>query len=183
MGVVKTFQPTSGKFIKYNIDNANSSIGFQIMKFKIGAKVQGKFKIFNASFDYNKEAGAISNLNVVIYSNSIDTANEKRDNHLRTDDFFSSAKFKTINFTSGGPFKITDNSARVIGDLKIKETTKPIIFDIKFNDNSDMISLDAVGLMKDRKEWGITWNAALDKGGFVLGDEVEIEIKGNAKKI
>jgi polyisoprenoid-binding protein YceI len=182
MPVVDVFQPTSGKFVNYQIDNSSSSINFQIMKFKIGAKVPGQFKKFSGSFNYNKVGKAISEFRISIESDSIDTANQKRDDHLKSSDFFATSMHKTIDFNSQGPYQIIDNRVRIVGNLTIKQTTKPIVFDIILDDQANILSLNAVGLMMDRKDWGVTWNAALDKGGFVLSDEVEIKISIKAIK-
>ena len=163
----------------HEIDKAHSSVNFKIRH--LFAKTTGQFKKFTGDFNYHPKAIEKSTFTFVIDADSIYTDNEKRDKHLRSKDFFWVEKHKKISFKSKGVKDLGQNKFTVMGDLTMRGVTKPI--------NVNMAYLGQVkdpwGNMKagfeataklNRKDFGILWNKNLDSGGFILGDDVDIEI-------
>jgi polyisoprenoid-binding protein YceI len=164
------------------IDRAHSEVGFNIRH--IFNKVHGRFTDFNGTIVYDPANLATSTVAVTIRDSSINTANERRDNHLRTGDFFWTEKYPTITFTSTKVIPGADASHfRVAGDLTIRGIAKPATLDVEFlgmgpvsfgGDHSSVQAGFIATTTVNRKEWGIVWNNQMDQGGAVLGDDVEL---------
>ncbi|SRR5258706_576991 len=164
---------------KWVIDPMHSQVGFKVKHLMI-ANVRGVFKEFNASIYTTEEDFMSSEIDFWLNPASVDTGDEKRDNHLRSADFFDVENFKEINFT-GNTYENLDHAGhyKVHGDLTIKGITKRVVLDVEFS-----------GVMKDpwgnhkavfsitgkinRKDWGLNWNAPLETGGILVSEEVWI---------
>jgi len=144
------------------------------------SNVSGSFKTFNVEAE--SEAADFSNAKVTVQADmaSIFTNNEQRDAHLRAADFFEAEAHPKLSFRSAAVEKTGSDAFKLSGDLTIKNITKPVTLDVEFNG----ITKDPRGNEKagfavsgkiNRTDWGINFNAALETGGFVLGDEVKIE--------
>jgi polyisoprenoid-binding protein YceI len=160
-----------------------STLGFSIYKFKIGAPVKGKFKKFKANIDFDIKTWTVGSVWALINVDSIDTGKVKRDKKLREDvDFFNTKKFKEMTFISNRPVIVQKNrTVEVKGDLTIKKITRPVsLYLVYLGLIGDAHKFKVTGLI-DRKLWKITWNKVMDVGGFVLGDEVNIELELWAK--
>jgi polyisoprenoid-binding protein YceI len=164
----------------WNIDQSNSSIGF-IAKHMVIASVRGQFDSYDGSvmFDgINPENGSAE---VTIDVKSIDTNNERRDNHLRSSDFFEADKYPTITFKSTKITKTDENQFEMTGDLTIKGITKPVTFDCVFNGviidsrGNTRAGFDATGTIK-RHDYNIAWDNKLKDGSFVVGENINIDI-------
>lgn len=169
----------------YEMDPAHSEIGFSVKHLMI-SNVKGKFDKFTGVFDYDAKKNQLKDVHVSIDTASINTANGKRDEHLRSGDFFDVTKFPKITFKAskidgvaapGKTFKVT-------GDLTIRDKTKKVTLD--FTNNGEMefmgvkkVAFTAVGQIK-RSDFGLTWNKALESGGVVVGDDVGIHLEGEA---
>lgn len=169
----------AGDFIEYRLDKDHSSVSFTIRHMMV-SKVRGKFNDFNLTMKENVSDIGKSMVDVTIKAASIDTGNDKRDNHLRSPDFFDVAKFPEITFKAKGITKKGDNYV-MSGLLTMHGITKEI--DIPFEilgrltDPQGNKRIGIEGFAKlDRKDFGLKWNRALDKGGVVVGNEVKIEI-------
>ncbi|MFC8588860.1 YceI family protein [Streptomyces sp. NPDC057217] len=115
------------------------------------------------------------------------TGVEQRDQHLRTNDFLDAPNFPDITFRTTGVEQKSDTEYRVTGDLTIKDTTKPVAIDFEYTGNAvDPYGNLRVGLegsvTVSRKEFGITWNAALEGGGVLVGDKIVLEFDVSAIK-
>ncbi|MHA7986013.1 YceI family protein [Rathayibacter sp. CAU 1779] len=160
------------------IDPAHSEVSFSIRHLMI-SKVKGKFEKFHATFVTPAnplEATVEAHAEVA----SINTNEPNRDNHLRTGDFFEADTYPTIDFVSTGA-RVENGDLLVDGNLTIKGITKPVTFDFEFGG----FGPDAYGNYKagasakaviKREDFGLTWNAALETGGMLLGDDVTITI-------
>ena len=167
------------KKVKWIIDPAHSEIGFKVKHLMI-TNVKGEFKEFNASIYTTGENFMTSEIDFWLNPASVNTGDPKRDEHLRSIDFFDVENHKQISFT-GNTYEQADGdgSYTLYGDLTIKGIKKQVKLDVEFG-----------GVMKDpwgnekagftingkinRKDWGLNWNAALEAGGVLVSDEVRI---------
>lgn len=170
-------KPASHPIGSYGIDPMHSKIGFEIPHLVIST-VEGRFKDVSGSIDM-AETLAKSKVSVVIDAASIDTGVGKRDDHLRSADFFDSSRFSKITFISH-EIKGTPEDFQVIGDLTIKGVTKKVSLQSAFRgavgDGYGNEKVVFTGKTKiNRKEFGLTWNNLVEAGP-VVGDEVVIDI-------
>jgi len=159
---------------KYVVDPSHSNIGFKVKHLMI-SNVTGNFSSFQGSYEI--EDGKLTMLEGTVDVATIDTGIEKRDNHLKSADFFLSAKFPHITFKMK-EFK----GDKVTGDLTIRDVTKTVTLDAEV---SQAIK-DPWGNMRtamtlegkiNREDFGLTWNKALETGGVVVGETVKLEIE------
>ena len=163
---------------KWAIDPSHSEIQFKVKHLMI-TTVTGSFKEFGA--DVELEGDDLSNAQVSFWANtaSIFTNDEKRDGHLRSGDFFDSEKFPKMSFKSTR-IEGSGSNWKVTGDLTIKDVTKPVTLNVEWNGQAKdpwgntKAGLNLSGKL-DRKEFGLTWNAALETGGVLVSDEVRIQ--------
>lgn len=165
--------------IKWGIDPSHSEIAFKVKHLMI-TNVKGVFKEFDASIYTTGEDFKTSEIDFWMNPASVDTGDSKRDEHLKSADFFDVENFKQISFLGNSYEEVDkDGSYELYGDLTIKGIKKRIKLDVEFG-----------GVMKDpwgnekagftingkinRKDWGLTWNAALEAGGVLVGDDVSI---------
>lgn len=152
------------------IDNAHSEIGFKVKHLMIST-VKGKFDTFGGAIN---EDGTVF---VSINTGSINTGNVDRDNHLKSDDFFNSEEFPTIQF--GGT--ISEDLTTITGNITIKGVTKEITLNTEYNG----VSVDPWGNTKhgweitgtiNRNDFGLTWNAPLETGGVLVSENVTLSM-------
>jgi polyisoprenoid-binding protein YceI len=165
---------------KYQIDASHSAASFSIKHMMI-AKVHGGFEKLSGTLEYDAANPAKAKVEVSIDVNSISTREAKRDEHLKSADFFDTAKFPTITFKSTkvegkGDLKVT-------GDLTIHGVTKQVVLDMEApsaeqKDPWGNLRLGVSGSTKiKRKDFGLTWNQALEAGGILVGDDVTITLE------
>ena len=164
----------------YKIDPVHSEVGFAVKHLMVST-VRGKFTKFEGTVEYDPANVAASKVDVKIDASSIDTSNAKRDAHLQSADFFDVEKFPAITFTSkkveGAP-----GALKVTGDLTMHGVTKEVVLDVDgptdaIKHPSGMNVRGASATTKvDRKDFGLTWNKALEAGGVMVGDEVKITL-------
>jgi len=164
--------------VEYEVDKYHSSISFTITHMVV-SKVRGNFNDFSVVLNEDPADVSKSTVTAVIKTAGINTGNEKRDNHLRSADFFDAEKYPEITFKSSKVVKDGDR-LEVTGTFSMggvsKEVTLPFTM-AKITDASGKTRMGVEAITKlDRKEYGVKWNRALDKGGFVLGDTVYVEI-------
>ena len=164
----------------YKIDPTHSQVGFTVDHLMI-FKVSGFFTDFSGTIEADPETKTLNSTSTIIQAVSIDTRVEKRDNHLRSTDFFNVADFPEITFVSK---KIEGSGANltVHGDLTIRGTIKPVVLTGSFlGENKDpwgnlRAGFAASGTIS-RKDFGLTWNKVLETGGVTVGDRVEISLQ------
>lgn len=163
------------------IDPTHSSVGFSVRHLMI-SKVKGTFETFDATF-VTGENPLDSKVTATAQVASINTNEENRDQHLRTNDFFEAEKYPTITFVSTGIKEkdAADGEYIITGDLTIKGVTKSVDFDFEFGG----FATDPYGNYKaaasaeaeiNREDFGLTWNAALETGGVLVGEKVKITL-------
>ncbi|WP_454086070.1 YceI family protein [Georgenia sp. Marseille-Q6866] len=166
----------------YTIDPSHTEIGFTVRHAGI-SKVRGQFTEFSGDITV-AESFADSAVNVTIQSASVDTRDENRDNHLRSADFWDSENKPTWTFVSTG-VEGSGEEFSVLGDLTINGVTKPATLAVEYNGAAtDPFGNKRVGFSAStevsRKEFGLTWNAALETGGVLVGDKIRIAMEISA---
>ena len=161
----------------YQFDKAHSEAVFQVRH--LITKVRGRFSEFDGTIQFDESAPEQSSVSFTIQTSSIDTNQPDRDTHLRSDDFFAVERFPTLTFTSTRITKAGDDVFNVEGDLTIRDVTKrvtlPVTFLGKAKDpwGNERIAFETE-LTINRKDFGLMWNATLETGGFLVGDDVKI---------
>jgi polyisoprenoid-binding protein YceI len=173
--------------VDYQIDEAHSQIGFKTKH--IAGKVPGRFTKFSGTFSHDPKNPASWKAEATIDPASINTDNEKRDGHLKSPDFFDVARCPAMTFKSTKVTDVSGDKAKLQGDLTMHCVTKPITLDLEVNgvDKDPWGNVSAsftASATINRKDWDINWNKALDSGGLLVGEKIDItlEISGSPKK-
>jgi polyisoprenoid-binding protein YceI len=165
----------------YNVDASHSEIGFTV-RHMMFAKVRGQFKTWTAKVAYDAAAPTRSTVTVEVDTASVDTREDKRDGHLRSADFFDAEKFPKMIFQSKRIEPAGDGRYAVVGDLSIRGVTREITLDVvQTGAGKDPWGNDRLGFSAkasiQRSEWGLAWNQALEAGGVLVSDKVDIEVE------
>lgn len=169
----------------FTADKAHTQVSFVVRHMM--SQVRGSFGDFSGTIVKDDANVAASSVEFTIQAKSIDTANEMRDKHLQTEDFFFVEKFPEITFKSTKVEKVSDTELKVTGNFTMRGVTKVITLpvtmlgEMKGKDGQTTAGF-SVTTKLDRKEFGINWNRALDNGGVLLSDEVTVEISMEAKQ-
>ena len=163
----------------WSIDPSHTSVGFSVRHLGL-SKVRGRFSSFTGDVVVAEDP-AQSSVQVAVDVTSIDTRDEKRDEHLRTNDFFNATEFPTMTFTSTS-VSGSGRDWQVTGDLTIRGVTRQVTLDTTFEGTaSDPWGGSRAAFTAttevDREQFGMTWNAALETGGVLVGKRVKIEIE------
>ncbi len=163
----------------YKIDPGHSQVGFNIRHFF--SKVPGKFTTYEGTIAMDPKDLSKSVVEVSIDTASIDTGNKDRDSHLQSPDFFDAQKFPKMTFKSTSIVPQGTNKATMKGDLTMHGVTKPVTLDVEILGTGPGMGGRVVGGFEakgkiNRQDFGVAWNKALEGGGALLGDEVEIAI-------
>jgi polyisoprenoid-binding protein YceI len=164
----------------YDIDGSHSRVGFSVRHMMV-SNVRGEFKKFSGTAYIDEKNPAASKISLEADVASIDTGEPKRDAHLKSPDFFDAAKFPKLTFASTSVARAASGYS-VRGDLTIHGVTKPVTLDVEalspeMKDPWGGLRRGTHARTKiDRKDFGLTWNKALETGGAVVGDEVTIDL-------
>ena len=169
---------------EYTIDPSHSQIGFTARHAMV-TKVRGAFNEYDGSGYFDADNPSNSRLELTIKAASIDTRNADRDNHLRSNDFFDMETYPEIRFVSTNVESAGDDRYKVTGDLTIKDVTKPVTIDFEVTGAAvDPFQNQRIGLEGrttiNRKDWGVNWNAALEAGGVLVSEKVNLEFDVSA---
>ena len=180
--VVALVIPVIASAAIWNIDPDHSSVGFKVRHLMI-SNVKGTFDKHTGVVDINEKDITKSKVEVTIDTASINTNVQKRDEHLRSADFFDVAKFPTMTFVSKKVAKAVKDKLKVTGDLTLRGVTRAVVLDV---DPLSRESKDPWGNLRrgttattkiNRKDFGLVWNKALETGGVAVGDEVLITLE------
>jgi polyisoprenoid-binding protein YceI len=164
----------------WEIDAAHSQATFSIKHMMIST-VKGHFKVLSGHLHIDEQNPANSWVEAQVETASIDTRDERRDGHLKSPDFFDAATYPTITFKSTKVEHVSGSEYNVTGDLAIHGVTKPVTFKAQYNGQGknpwgqQIAALEATAKI-NRKDWGLNWNQALEAGGWLVAEEVKIEI-------
>lgn len=170
----------------YALDPSHSRIGF-VARHAMVTKVRGAFNEFEGTGYLDGENPANSKVSVRIQAASIDTRNEQRDGHLKSNDFLDMENYPEITFESTEAKQLDDTTFQLTGDLTIKGVTKPVTIDFTFEGAAtDPFGNERIGfegaVTINRKDWGVNWNAALEAGGVLVSEKVTLEFELSAVK-
>ena len=175
------FSPALALAGTWDIDPAHSTVEFSVRHMMV-TTVKGQFQKVKGTVELDEKDPNKSTVEVSIETASIDTREAKRDAHLKSPDFFDAAKFPTLTFKSTKIEKAGKGKFKLTGDLSMHGITKSVVLAVEGPSASikDPYGRTVRGVMAtgklDRKDWGMTWNKALDSGGFVVSDEVKLDI-------
>jgi polyisoprenoid-binding protein YceI len=170
----------------YTIDPAHSQVGF-VARHAMVTKVRGAFDDFDGTAVFEAGQPEAAAVTVNIRSASINTRNQQRDEHLRNNDFLAVDEYPAITFVSTGLHVTGDDTFELTGDLTIRGVTNavtiPFTFEGAATDPFGNVRLGFAGSVAiNRKDYGVTWNAALETGGFLVSDKVVLEFEVSAIK-
>src|SRR5437667_7119174 len=171
---------TSTGLRTFTIDKAHSEATFQVRH--LITKVRGRFTDFEGTIKFDETNPEQSSVSFTIKTTSIDTSEPDRDNHLRSADFFAVADHPTITFASTRVRRVSGNDFEVAGRLTIRGTGKEITIPVTYLGTAkDPWGKERAGfeaeLTINRKDFGLSWNAPLEAGGFLVGDDVKIALQ------
>jgi polyisoprenoid-binding protein YceI len=166
----------------WNIDPDHSNVGFKVRHLMV-SNVKGSFEKFTGVVDINDKDITKSKVEVTIDTSSINTNVQKRDEHLRSADFFDVARYPTMTFVSKKVAKAGKDNLKVTGDLTLHGVTREVVLDVE---PLALESKDPWGNLRrgttattkiNRKDFGLVWNKALETGGVAVGEEVLITLE------
>ncbi|MDI1255356.1 MAG: YceI family protein [Flavobacterium sp.] len=166
---------------KWSVDPTHSEIGFKV-KHMMFTNVSGSFQNFEATVATEDENFENANITFSGDVNSVTTGNADRDKHLLSADFFDAEQFPKITFQSTAFTKESDDEYTLKGDLSLHGVSKPVTLNVEFGGTAK----DPWGNLKagmsitgkiNRKDWGLSWNAGLEAGGVLVGEEVKFNIE------
>lgn len=169
---VPTEDPSS-----WSIDAVHSNVGFKVRHLGI-SNVRGEFLNYDAEILMDSTDLSTLTVNATIEAGSIDTGNERRDGHLRSDDFFGAEEFPNITFTSTEVTNIEGSNFHLVGDLTIRDVTQSVALESEFLGTSKMRDSERAGFeartVINRKDFNLAWDQLTEAGGFIVGHNVEI---------
>jgi polyisoprenoid-binding protein YceI len=170
----------------YQFDKSHTTVGFQVRH--LVTNVGGKFQDFSGTIKVDRATPESSSVEFTIQAASINTNEPKRDEHLKSPDFFDVANQPTITFKSSSVKATGKDTYEVTGNLTMRGVTKQITLPVTFlGEGKDPWGNEKAGFdiqtTLNRKDYGINWNKTLDQGGLLLGDEVKVQISVEANKV
>jgi len=167
--------------MSWQIDSAHSQIQFSVRHMMI-SNVRGRFENFTGVVEFNEQDPTRSSVDVQIEAASINTREAQRDGHLKSPDFLNADKYPYLTFKSKRIEKTDATHGRMIGVLTIRDITKEVVLDVEYSGQAKSpwgtTSAGFSAATKiNRKDWDLTWNQALETGGVLVGDEVNVNIE------
>ena len=170
----------------YTLDTSHTRLGFSARHAMV-TTVRGSFPSFEGTAKIDTANPAASSVSLSIDVAGIETGNADRDGHLRSGDFFDAEQFPTITFTSTEVVREDESTWQITGDLTIKGVTKPVTIEFESTGSArDPFGNLRVGFEGatsiNRKDWGLSWNAALETGGVLVSEKIKLEFDVSAIK-
>ncbi|MEN0588060.1 YceI family protein [Kurthia gibsonii] len=171
----------------FKVDGAHSNLGFEVKHMMI-AKVRGSFDTFTADLKLDPEDLTDAEIKFIIDVASINTRNEDRDMHLRSEDFLDAEKYPQMTFVATDIKKTGDAEYDLTGDFTIRDVTKPVTFKVEYTGRgrnpwgAEVVAFEA-NTKINRKDFGLTWNSTLETGGVLVGEEIKIHVEIEANPL
>ncbi len=164
----------------WQFDPAHTSIEFTARHMMI-TTVRGRFKQWSGTIDLDEQHPEAARIVVEIDAASLDTNQPQRDAHLKSGDFLEVETYPTIRFSSTRVERLSDTSGKLYGDLTIRDVTQPVVLDVVLEGASrDWQGKRRLGFTAttslNRKDWGLNWNVALEAGGWLVSEKVDVQI-------
>jgi polyisoprenoid-binding protein YceI len=188
------FMPTAGTISvsaskdqagTWTVDKAHTNVKFSVSHLVI-SDVEGSFKSFDGTMESSKADFSDAKISFTAEVASVNTDNEMRDNHLKSPEFFDAAKFPQIKFVSTSIAPLGDNKYTLVGNLTIRDVTKPVTFDVKYGGTVVAMGGTHAGFKAtakiDRFDYNLKWSKTTEAGGLVVGKDVDITLNVDFKK-
>ena len=171
---------------KWTVDKTHSNVKFIVTHMTV-SEVEGTFKVFDGSLENTKPDFSDAKVNFTVDVNSVNTDNERRDGHLKSDDFFNAAQFPMMKFESTSVKPLGGNKYEMKGNLTIRDITKPVVFDVTggtvLNTSRGAKTGFKAKTTIDRFAYNLKWDRATEAGGLVVGKDVEIVVNVELDKV
>ena len=173
--------------VEYEVDPSHTQVMFKVRHMGVST-VTGRFGRFAATFAYDPEEPGASWVTATIDAASIDTDNERRDNHLRSADFFAADSYPNLTFRSTQVEEVAEGRLRVTGELSMRGITRPVVLDVALegstvgSEGRPILGWTAETSV-NRQDYGLRWNRLTEAGGWVVGDEVRILLEVEARGV
>jgi polyisoprenoid-binding protein YceI len=166
--------------MSWRIDPSHTRVQFSVRHMMI-ANVHGRFANVNGTVEFDPARPSQAHVDVTIDAASLDTGDPKRDAHLRSSDFFDVERFPVLAFKSYRAEKISETRGRLIGGLTIRGITREVVLNVEYNGQAAAWGQVSAGFTAQTKisrhDWDLTWNVALETGGVLVGDTVNISLE------
>lgn len=164
---------------KWAVDKAHSNVKFTVTHMAV-SEVDGSFRVFDGTMEHTKSDFSDAKVTFSIDVNSINTDNDNRDGHLKSDDFFSAAQYPQIKFVSNSMKAMGGNKYQLAGNMTVKDVTKPVVFDVTYGGVVSTGKGKKAGFKAkatiNRFDYNLKWNRAMEAGGLVVGENVDVVI-------
>ena len=174
-------ETTTGVSTTWTVDPAHSNVEFAVKHLMIST-VKGRFSDVKGTVRLSEGNPANTQVEIEIGTGSVDTRSEQRDAHLRSADFFEVDRFPSMKFRSKRVDGDINGEFKLVGDLTIRDVTRETTLDAEFTGRGkdpwggERLGFEARGKI-NRKEFGLTWNQALEAGGWVVGEDIKLNIE------
>jgi polyisoprenoid-binding protein YceI len=171
---------------KWQIDPVHSNVKFTVTHMVV-SEVEGVFRKFEGVIEQSKPDFSDAQINFTVDVSSIDTDNEKRDGHLKSDDFFSAEKYPQMKFESTSFTPVSDKKYKLVGNLTIRDITKPVTFDVTYNGSVSNGGKSIAGFKAtttiNRFDYNLKWDKATEAGALVVDKDVTVSINAEFNKV
>lgn len=177
--MLTSFYFVNGQATKWTVDKGHSNVKFVVTHMSV-SEVEGSFKIFDGNVEHTKADFSDAVINFTVDVNSVNTDNERRDNHLKSDDFFNAASFPQMKFVSTSMKPLGNNKFQLAGNLTIRDVTKPVVFEVSYGGSLNTGRGVKAGFKAkttiNRFDYNLKWDRAVEAGGLVVAKDVDIVI-------
>lgn len=170
---------------KWSVDKAHSNVKFTVTHLLV-SEVEGSFKLFDGSMETSKPDFSDAKISFTVDVNSVNTDNDMRDKHLKSDEFFGAEKYPQMKFVSNSFTPAGGNKYKLGGNLTIKDVTKPVIFDVTYGGTANAMGKTKSGFKAkttiNRFDYNLKWDKATEAGGLVVSKDVDLVVNVELNK-
>ncbi len=171
---------------KWELDKAHSNVKFSVTHLVV-SETDGSFKLFDGSMESSKPDYSDAKILFNVDVNSINTNNDRRDEHLKGDEFFNAQKYPAMKFEGTSFTPEGGNKYKLVGNLTIRDVTKPVTFDVTYGGTVNAMGGTRIGFKAkttiNRFDYNLKWDKTIETGGMVVSKEVDITVNVELKKI